>query len=123
MAMVRDPKWYERHRVPLTTDGTMPFARYVVRAKGRVDIGNVSCAMCHTRVMPDGTAVLGAQGNFPFESVTATTHRRCAAAGAGVPLQRRSPARRGIVEATSRVKGDDAGAQFQQAAARPFRPA
>ena len=73
MAMVRDPAWYERHHVPLTSDGTMPFARYVVRQKGRVDIGNVGCAMCHTRVMPDGTAVLGAQGNFPFESVTAST--------------------------------------------------
>ncbi len=71
MAMVRDPAWYERHRVPLTTDGTMPFARYVVRAKGSVEIGNLSCAMCHTRVMPDGTAVLGAQGNFPFDAVTA----------------------------------------------------
>jgi mono/diheme cytochrome c family protein len=73
MAMVRDPAWYEKHHVPLTTDGTMPFARYVVRAKGRVDVGNVACSMCHTRVMPDGTAVMGAQGNFPFESVAATT--------------------------------------------------
>jgi hypothetical protein len=73
MSMVRDPAWYERHRVPLTGDGTMPFARYVIRAKGRVDVGNTSCAMCHTRVMPDGSAVLGGQGNFPFESVTATT--------------------------------------------------
>jgi hypothetical protein len=73
MRMVRDPNWYERHRVPLTSDGTMPFARYVIRQKGRVDVGNVSCAMCHTRVMPDGSAVRGAQGNFPFESVTAST--------------------------------------------------
>ncbi len=73
MQMVRDPGWYEQHRVPLTPDGAMPFARYVIRQKGRVDIGNTSCAMCHTRVMPDGTALAGAQGNFPFESVTATT--------------------------------------------------
>jgi mono/diheme cytochrome c family protein len=73
MQMVRDPAWYERHHVPLTKDGTMPFARYVVRAKGRVDVGNVACSMCHTRVMLDGTAVPGAQGNFPFEAITATT--------------------------------------------------
>lgn len=73
MRMVRDPAWYEQHRVPLTTDGTMPFARYVIREKGRVDIGNTSCAMCHTRMMPGGIAVLGAQGNFPFEHVTAST--------------------------------------------------
>ena len=73
MRMVRDPLWYERHRVPLTADGVMPFARYVIRNKGEVAIGNTSCAMCHTRVLPDGTAVRGAQGNFPFEAVTATT--------------------------------------------------
>jgi hypothetical protein len=73
MAMVRDPKWYERHRIPLTADGTMPFARYVVRAKGRVEIGNLACSMCHTRVMPDGRAILGAQGNFPFDPIFADT--------------------------------------------------
>jgi hypothetical protein len=73
LATVRDPAWYDRHRVPLAADGTMPFARYVVRAKGRVDVGNVSCAMCHTRVMPDGTALVGAQGNFPLDPVTAST--------------------------------------------------
>ncbi|HYE89083.1 MAG TPA: hypothetical protein VEA16_22185 [Vicinamibacterales bacterium] len=73
MEMVRDPGWYERHRVPLTKDGTMPFARYVVRDRGKVDVGNVACAMCHTRVMPDGTALLGAQGNFPSDAVTAAT--------------------------------------------------
>jgi len=27
--------------------------------------------MCHTRVMPDGAAILGAQGNFPFDGVFA----------------------------------------------------
>lgn len=73
MQMVRDAAWYERHHVPLAADGTMPFARYVIRQKGRLDIGNTSCAMCHTRVMPDGSAVHGPQGNFPFESVTAAT--------------------------------------------------
>jgi hypothetical protein len=57
--------------MPLTSDGTMPFARYVVRQKGRVEIGNLACAMCHTRVMPDGTTILGAQGNFPFDQVFA----------------------------------------------------
>jgi hypothetical protein len=71
MRSVRDPAWYERHRVPLTVDGAMPFARYVVRARGRVEVGNVACAMCHTRVMPNGTAVLGAQGNFPFDPASA----------------------------------------------------
>ena len=42
----------------------MPFLRYVVRKKGTVEVGQISCAMCHTRVMPDGSTVKGAQGNF-----------------------------------------------------------
>jgi len=68
---VRDPAWYTRHHMPLTSEGTMPFARYVVREKGKVEIGNLACSMCHTRVMPDGAAILGAQGNFPFDHVFA----------------------------------------------------
>jgi hypothetical protein len=68
---VRNPGWYEKNRVPVAADGTMPFLRYVVRKKGEVEVGSFSCAMCHTRVMPDGTAVKGAQGNFPFDRVFA----------------------------------------------------
>jgi hypothetical protein len=71
MQMVRDSAWYERHRMPLAADGTLPFARYVIRQRGKVEVGNVGCAMCHTRVLPDGTAILGAQGNFPFDAVFA----------------------------------------------------
>lgn len=48
-----------RHGVPVASDGTIPFARRVVREKGKVELGNVSCAMCHTRVLSDGTAVAG----------------------------------------------------------------
>ena len=60
-------------------DGTLPYFRYVVREKGKVELGTISCAMCHTRVMPDGTVIKGAQGNFPFEqaaefSVRANSH-------------------------------------------------
>jgi len=70
-SQVRDAAWYARHRVPVAGDGTMPFARWVVREQGKVELGNVACAMCHTRVMPDGTVILGAQGNFPFDQVFA----------------------------------------------------
>ena len=71
MQMVRDPQWYARHRMPLSRDGVMPFARYVVREAGRVEVGNLACSMCHTRVMPDGSTIAGAQGNFPFDQVFA----------------------------------------------------
>src|SRR5262249_58300387 len=36
-----------------------------------LEIGMFSCAMCHTRVMPNGSVLKGAQGNFPFERVMA----------------------------------------------------
>jgi hypothetical protein len=68
---VHDPKWYQAAGVPLAKDGTMPFSRYVVRENGRVLIGRFSCSMCHTRVLPDGTVIQGAQGNYPHERVEA----------------------------------------------------
>ena len=63
LADVRDPAWYARHRMPVTSDGTLPFARYVVREKGKVEVGNLACSMCHTRVMP---GVLVRQGTSLF---------------------------------------------------------
>jgi hypothetical protein len=38
---------------------------YVIRKKGVVERGSLSCATCHTRLMPDGTLLEGAQGNKP----------------------------------------------------------
>jgi hypothetical protein len=64
-SVVRSRAWYEKLGIPLTKDGVFPFMRYVVREQGKVEIGILACAMCHTRVMPDGTAIKGAQGNFP----------------------------------------------------------
>ena len=63
---VRDPSWYERSKMPVSSDGKMPFNVYVIREKGNVEIGEFSCATCHTRVMPDGTVIRGAQGNYPL---------------------------------------------------------
>lgn len=70
---VRSAEWYEKAGVPVTKDGILPFFRYVIRAKGNVEIGWASCATCHTRVMPDGTALKGAQGNMPFDRAAAYT--------------------------------------------------
>ena len=62
---VRDSAWYAQNRVPVMNDGILPFMRYVIREKGKVELGILSCAMCHSRVMPDGTVIKGAQGSFP----------------------------------------------------------
>ena len=64
---VRNEPWYQKTGPPIAHDGVLPFVRYVVRRKGQVELGTLSCAMCHTRVMPDGTTIKGAQGNFPFD--------------------------------------------------------
>jgi hypothetical protein len=64
---VKDPQWYEKLQTPIGKDGTVPFFRYVVREKGKIELGTISCAMCHTRVLADGTVIKGAQGNFSFE--------------------------------------------------------
>jgi hypothetical protein len=79
VSQVRDPAWYERNGVPVAKDGTMPFSRYVIRKKGEVEIGGGACLMCHSRVMPDGSVVKGAQGNFPADRVLAFNMRAQAA--------------------------------------------
>jgi hypothetical protein len=76
---VRKPAFLSAVQPPVSADGTMPFFRYVVRKKGAIDIGVLSCAMCHTRVMPDGAVIKGAQGNFPFDRAMAFSIRAGAA--------------------------------------------
>jgi hypothetical protein len=50
---------------PTTREGIVPVWRYIIRKKGVVELGFGGCAECHVRVMPDGTAVKGAQDNAP----------------------------------------------------------
>jgi hypothetical protein len=76
LSQVRDRAWYARNRIPVTKDGVMPFSRYLVRKKGVVEVGSGACLMCHARVMPDGTLLKGAQGNFPADRVIADNLRR-----------------------------------------------
>ncbi|HLJ15253.1 MAG TPA: hypothetical protein VKV15_12205 [Bryobacteraceae bacterium] len=64
-ADVRDPLFYKQTGMPVAADGTIPFARWVIRQKGVVELGSMGCNTCHTRVLADGTVVPGAQGNNP----------------------------------------------------------
>ena len=66
-SQVSDPAWYKATAVLLGKDGTLPFVRYVIRQKGKIEVGNNACASCHIRAMPDGTIIKGGQGNFPFD--------------------------------------------------------
>jgi hypothetical protein len=72
---VRSAEWYEKSGMPVSKDGFLPFLHYVIRKKGEVEVGMCSCAMCHTRVMPNGTTLKGAQGNMPFDRALAYSIR------------------------------------------------
>ena len=76
---LHDPQWYTAGGVPVAKDGVMPFNRYFVTHRGQVLVGEFSCSMCHTRVLPDGTVVRGAQGNYPKERLEAAGRQADAA--------------------------------------------
>ena len=78
---VRDRSFYEQTGMPVAKDGTIPFARWVIRKKGQVELGSMGCNTCHTRVMSDGTVLPGAQGNNPGDRQGAAMLRHAAAAG------------------------------------------
>jgi hypothetical protein len=50
-------------------NGISPFTDYVIRERGKIEVGDASCRECHTRLMPDGSVIRGAQGNRPVERV------------------------------------------------------
>ena len=77
-AELRDPEFYERSGMPVGKDGTVPFARWVIRRKGELELGSMGCNTCHTRVLADGTVVPGAQGNNPGDREGASMLRRAA---------------------------------------------
>ena len=79
VAEARDPVWYQKTGAPVTAAGTVPFIQYVIRKKGVIELGQVSCGTCHTRVMPDGSVIKGAQGNFSPQRMFAYRVRRDAA--------------------------------------------
>jgi len=64
---IRNGEWYEKTRMPVTREGRLPFLNYVIREKGNVELGDFACAMCHTRMMADGSLLKGAQGSLPFD--------------------------------------------------------
>jgi hypothetical protein len=72
---LHNSKWFEAVRPPVARDGTVPFLRYGIREGGRVEVGILSCATCHSRVMPDGQVIDGAQGNFRYNAAIAWSYR------------------------------------------------
>jgi hypothetical protein len=71
-----DPAWYKKLNIGVTKEGIFPYARWVIREKGKLEVGVLSCAMCHTRLMPDGSTIEGAQGNLWLEGIIANRIRQ-----------------------------------------------
>jgi mono/diheme cytochrome c family protein len=60
LQMIRNPQVLKAYRLQTTKEGVLLGLRYVVREKGKVDLGTDTCAMCHVQVRPDGTVIEGA---------------------------------------------------------------
>ena len=63
--------------------------RYLIRKKGVVETGFATCEECHTRYMPDGATIVGAQGKFFNPALIRRVRAQMAAAGEDALKQRR----------------------------------
>lgn len=61
---LRDREAINKDGLVMTKDGTLPSFRWVVEKSGEVKVAFPECSACHTRVMPDGSIIRGAQGNL-----------------------------------------------------------
>jgi len=65
--------------LPASKEGVLPpfipGNRYIIRKKGVLEVGINACAGCHTRVMPDGSHLAGAQGMVDFRNDEASIQR------------------------------------------------
>lgn len=66
LAWVNDAAKARSERALMTKDGVIIGLRWVVDNDRKLKITLSECGACHTRVLPDGTEVLGAQGNLNF---------------------------------------------------------
>jgi hypothetical protein len=62
-------KYMEQFHVKTTSKGIIPFVSIIVRAKGRIELGTQACNTCHSKLMPDGNLLKGAQGNFHLSAL------------------------------------------------------
>ena len=79
---VTDPAWYAEVGVPLASDGVMPYARWVIRRRGRARGRETWPARCATRACcPLGPSCPGRRGNFSVRPLHRARSGRGAAAG------------------------------------------
>jgi len=64
---LREPAWYRQTGARGTREGVLPTYSYVVREKGKVEIGVLSCAMCHTPPLYTNNMLTPVEGFTPSE--------------------------------------------------------
>src|SRR5262249_2092448 len=64
LQFLSDPVAFSKGEDSVTKDGIIPTLRWSVGRDGKLRIGLADCAACHSRIMPDGSMLLGAQGNL-----------------------------------------------------------
>ncbi len=90
LKLIHDPKIVAAYGLQTTPEGVLIGLRYVVREKGKVQLGTDTCAMCHTRVLPDGQVIEGpANVHTPFGALMGDLTRRYAQIGPAFFEERR----------------------------------
>jgi hypothetical protein len=88
--LIRDPRVIAAYKLQVSKDGVLLGLRYVVREKGKIELGTDTCAMCHTQVRPDGSVIEGPPNvHTPFGPLMADLTRRYAGIGADFLEERR----------------------------------
>lgn len=78
LQLIRNPKVLEAYRLQTTSDGILLGLRYVIRTKGKVELGTDTCAMCHVQVR-QGKVIEGPPNNAtPFGPLMGDLTRRYA---------------------------------------------
>jgi hypothetical protein len=76
LELIRNPQVLAAYRLQTTKDGVLLGLRYVVREKGKVELGTDTCAMCHVQIR--GGEVIEGPGNVttPFGPLMGDLTRR-----------------------------------------------
>jgi hypothetical protein len=88
-------EYIAKRGIPLAKGGVLPFFEFRIVERGKIEIGSGSCGSCHTRLMPDGALLKGAQGSIPFDRIFAEDLR----AGLRGPIEAVRSLERGLFAA------------------------
>ena len=90
LQLIRDPRVVAAYRLQTSPDGVLIGLRYVVREKGKVELGTDTCAMCHVQVASNGAVIEGpANVHTPFGPLMGDLTRRYAQMGGAMLEERR----------------------------------